>query len=301
MGRGRHRGPVVGVRRSIAVLAALVALASTRVHAQEPPVTPVPQEEPRWSDFLPFLKEEALSRGYQLPLPFGVGTTFTILTGRDIQVNDLSIGIDGAPPQSVSRFVDLGSESDVFNANLKLDTWILPFLNVYLLLGYVYNESRTNVHATVGSSEFDVDVETTLDGFVGGGGLTLAGGYQDFFLVVDSNYSKTDIGFDDRFRALTASLRAGFQGEIGDTPAQIWTGVAYWDTANVAKSTTDVRASDGSRSRPTRAPSTRGCSTSARTCASRASSSSRSTWPSISTAGWWPRSRRSSASEGNRF
>lgn len=239
MERGSRDGDVAGTRRAL-VVAALIALITSRVSAQEPTAPPVPQEEPRWSDFLPFLKEEALSRGYQLPLPFGIGTTFTILTGRDIEVNDLKIGVDGAPPTSVSRFVDLGSESDVFNANLKLDAWLLPFLDVYLLLGYVYNESRTNVHVDVGGSEFDVDVETDLDGFVGGGGITLAGGYQEFFLVVDSNYSQTDIGFDDRFRALTASLRAGFQGELGGAPAQIWTGVAYWDTANIAKSSTDV-------------------------------------------------------------
>ena len=230
-----------GTRRTLAASAALVVLASRSVHAQEAAA----QEEKRWSDFLPLLKGEALARGYQLPLPFGVGGTFTILSGRDVKVDDLSIGVDGSRPESVSQFVDLGSESDVFNANLKLDTWILPFLNVYGLLGYVYNESKTNVHATVprpggGTFDFDLDVDTTLDGFVGGAGITLAGGYKDFFVVLDSNYSKTDIGFDDRFRALTASLRTGLQGELGDVPAQFWTGVAYWDTANVAKSTTDV-------------------------------------------------------------
>ena len=230
--------------RTLVASVALAVLATSPAQAQDE-APRAPQEERRWSDFLPLLKEEALSRGYQLPLPFGAGVTFTLLTGRDIEVDDLRIGIDGEPPRSVSQFVDLGSESDVFNANLKLDTWILPFLNVYALLGYVYNESKTKLHASVprpggGTSEFDLDVDTTLDGFVGGLGLTLAGGYEDFFLVVDSNYSKTDIGFDDRFRALTASVRTGFQGELGGRPAQIWTGLAYWDTANVAKSTTDV-------------------------------------------------------------
>jgi hypothetical protein len=236
MARDRLRGSA----RCALAATGLVLLASW-LRAQDA----APQEERRWSDFLPLLKEEALSRGYKLPLPFGVGATFTILSGRDIEVNDLSVGVDGAKPESVSRFVDLGSESDVFNANLKLDTWILPFLNVYALLGYVYNESKTNVHVSLpqpggGTSEFDMDVDTNLDGFVGGTGITLAGGYENFFLVVDSNYSKTDIGFDDRFRALTASVRTGYQGEVGNMPAQFWTGVAYWDTANIAKSTTDV-------------------------------------------------------------
>ena len=198
-----------------------------------------PQEPKRWSSFLPLMKEEALSRGYQLPLPFGTGMTFTLLTGRDIEVTDLRIGVNGADPTSVSQFVDLGSESNVFNANLKLDAWILPFLNVYMLLGYVYNESKTNVRVDL-PTPFELDVDTTLDGFVGGGGLTLAAGYGDFFMVIDSNYSQTDIGFDDSFRAVTASMRAGALTTLGQKPCQLWLGGSYWDTANVAKGTKDV-------------------------------------------------------------
>ena len=207
----------------------------------------VVEEEQRWSSFLPLLKDEALKRGYQLPLPFGVGSTFTILSGRDIEVRDLSVNVNQQGNQSVSHIIDLGSTSNVFNANLKLDAWILPFLNVYALAGYVYNESKTDVHVSVprppaigGTYDFDMNVDTKLEGFVGGGGLTLAGGYGDFFMVVDSNYSQTDIGFDDNFRAITASIRVGFQGKLGELPVQIWTGGAYWDTNNVAKGHADV-------------------------------------------------------------
>jgi hypothetical protein len=173
--------------------------------------------------------------------------TTTLLTGRDIHVTDLRIGVDGGPKNSVSRFVDLGSESNVLNSNLKLDAWLLPFLNVYTLLGYVYNESKTNLHVSIprpgpipGTNDFDVNVDTKLDGFVGGVGLTLAGGYKDFFAVLDSNYSQTDIGFDDRFRAITASLRVGYQAKFGKLPVQIWMGGAYWNTENVAKGHTQV-------------------------------------------------------------
>src|SRR5262245_25706048 len=199
-----------------------------------------PEEKKRWSSFLPLLKEEALARGYVLPLPFGPGST--ILAGRDIEVTDLRVGVNGAPLASVQK-VDLGSESDVFNANLKLDAWILPFLNVYTLLGYIYNESSTNVHVSLPGPppiEFDLNVDSKLDGFVGGGGLTLAAGYDAFFLVVDSNYTQTDIGFDDSFRAVTASMRAGFQAEVGGKPLQTWLGGSYWDTENVAKGHADV-------------------------------------------------------------
>ena len=93
--------------------------------------------------------EEARKRGVQLPLPFGVSTVFTGLFNRKIDVTDVRVGTDGAASRSVSRYIDLGSTSNVFNANLKFDAWVLPFLNVYLLAGYVYNESTTRASITV--------------------------------------------------------------------------------------------------------------------------------------------------------
>ena len=70
---------------------------------------------------------------------------------------------------------------------------------------------------------------------VGGVGLTLAGGYRQFFAVVDYNYNKADLGFDENFTASIASLRAGWMGKLGDHPTQIWVGVGNWDTAATAK------------------------------------------------------------------
>jgi hypothetical protein len=135
---------------NMAALAPFAAAFPT-AQATETPAGGVAVEEERWSSFLPLMKDEALARGYVLPLPFGAGATFTVLSGRDIRVRDLSVRVNNEPERSVSHIVDLGSESDVFNANLKLDAWILPFLNVYALAGYVYNESKTHVHVSVPS------------------------------------------------------------------------------------------------------------------------------------------------------
>jgi hypothetical protein len=82
--------------------------------------------------------------------------------------------------------------------------------------------------------------KTELDGFVGGGGVTLAGGYRQFFITADVNYTQTDMGFDDRFRALIASARVGWNGTVGAIPLRLWLGGAYWATKNTAKATVDV-------------------------------------------------------------
>jgi hypothetical protein len=200
-----------------------------------------------WYSRLPFLAEEARKRGHELPLPFGAALVVTGLDGRKIEVTDVRIALDDNPGQSISNFVDLGSTSQVFNANLKFDAWVLPFLNVYALVGYVHNNSTTHARVTVlpGGPGSETDIETELDGMVGGVGLTLAGGYRQLFVVADYNYNKADLGFDENFTASIASLRTGWMGKLKGHPTQLWLGVGDWDTAATAKGHGEL--ADGTR------------------------------------------------------
>lgn len=227
-----------------------VVLPVGRVLAADDPNAPKPEPpkqdiEPFWSG-LPLLGDEARAAGADLPLPFGVALVATGLTGRNIEVTDVRVGLNGSP-SSVSKFVNLGTTSNVVNANLKLDAWLLPFLNVYMLLGYVHNDSTTHALVTVprpgpipGTRKTETDITTELDGFVGGLGATLAGGYRDFFMVADCNYDQIDMGFDDKFHALIASGRAGWNGAVREVPVQLWVGAGYWDTAATAKGHSDI-------------------------------------------------------------
>ncbi|MDR4494004.1 MAG: hypothetical protein R3B74_06220 [Nitrospirales bacterium] len=224
----------------------LLAKTEAALSSFEATPTKMPEKK-RWSSFLPLMAEEATKRGYRLPLPFGIGAVFTGLVNRDIDVTDVRVGVNGARPQSVKRFVNFGTTSTVFNANVKLDAWLLPFLNVYFLAGYVNNETTIRADITVtrpgpipGDFEFTKNIKTHLEGFVGGGGMTLVGGYRDFFFVGDANYTQTDMGFDDRFKAFIATIRAGYQTKLRDVPLQVWIGQGYWETTNTAKGHADV-------------------------------------------------------------
>ena len=201
--------------------------------------------EPR--SFFPLLADEALKRGYELPLPYGASLVVTGLANREIEVTDVRLDLDGAPVLPQADFVNLGSSSDVFNANLKFDIFVLPFLNVYALLGYVYNESETTANITLttpgpggGDVVFERTIPTKLDGFIGGLGFALAGGYGNFFLVADASYIQSDLGFDDNFTATIATVRAGYRGTVGTLPLQTWLGVGSWDTAATAVGHTDL-------------------------------------------------------------
>jgi hypothetical protein len=239
-------------RRSATTLAIFMAAVAARADPPPPaggttgPESPQAQAaEPR--SFFPLMAEEALKRGYELPLPYGGALVLTGLANREIEVIDVRLDLDGVPVLQNADFVDLGSSSDVFNANLKFDVFVLPFLNVYALLGYVYNQSDTTARITLstpgpggGDVVFDRTIQTELDGFIGGLGFALAGGYGNFFLVADASYIQSDLGFDDNFTATIATVRAGYRGVVGTLPLQTWLGVGSWDTAATAIGHTDL-------------------------------------------------------------
>jgi len=197
----------------------------------------------RWSSFLPLMKGEAEKRGIELPLPFGSGLVYYYLD-RSIKITDLRIGRDGAPPVSVSEFAKLSARAKVHNLDAKVDVWILPFLNVYLIGGYFWNESETTIDVslpplTPGGSprRRQILVPTAMEGSIGGVGLTLAGGYGPFFLTFDSNFAQANLGFDDRFKAVVTSARGGWNGRLTGRPLRVWANVTDWNTFATASST----------------------------------------------------------------
>ena len=218
--------------------AALAALGWTAavLRGQAPP------EEPRPFP-LPLLGEEARKRGYELPLPFGVGLVYYNLH-RAIEITDVRVGRNGAPVSSVSRFAQFASTANVNNLNLKLDVWLLPFLNVYAIVGGVWNKSDTNIEVTLppilpagNPRSLRVSVPAELNGSVGGLGVTLAYGYRSLFAAADFSAAQADLGFDDKFKALITSLRVGWNGKAGSSPLRIWVNGTYWDTATIARGT----------------------------------------------------------------
>jgi hypothetical protein len=220
---------------------AILALLSLSLANAQTPEEPAPLPESRHR--LPFLKEEAEKRGIELPRTFGIGLVYYHLD-RAIDVSDVRVGRNGATPGSVSDFAHLGSSSKVDNVNLKLDMWLLPFLNLYAIAGYLHNESTTNIDVTLppilpnGSPrEFTFSVPTEIDGTVGGLGMTLAGGYGPFMFAVDVNADQADLGFDDKFKAVVTSIRAGWNGTAGSRPLRVWLNGTYWDTFATATGT----------------------------------------------------------------
>ncbi|HEX4824149.1 MAG TPA: hypothetical protein VFV19_07530 [Candidatus Polarisedimenticolaceae bacterium] len=197
----------------------------------------------------PFLGDEARKRGIDLPEPFGVGVVYYYLD-RSIDIQDVRVGRNGNTPQSVSNFAAFGAQARVNNANLKFDVWLLPFLNVYAIAGYIWNESQTTIDVTLPPllpngppRQRTLTVPTSMTGTVGGIGVTVAGGYGPLFFAGDVNMAQANLGFDDRFHAVVTSVRAGWNGKAGGRPIRTWINATYWDT--FAKATGTVADPDG--------------------------------------------------------
>ncbi|WP_426575850.1 hypothetical protein ACP179_14295 [Xenorhabdus stockiae] len=196
------------------------------------------------SRILPIWGDEARARGYDLPEPFGVSYGY-----MNLRQNVIVDKIDFIMPKNpdfaeVLKIIAGNTRSRSESHMLKLDTWILPFLNVYGVYGKTKGSSTTNIEDVnyAGTSMSQVsdmfkDIPFTLDfkGNTYGVGTTIAGGYEQFFATLDANYTKTNLDIlDGDIKALVITPRIGyeftfnplFEGQ-GNTKIQVWTGAMY--------------------------------------------------------------------------
>ena len=96
----------------------------------------------------------------QLPLPWGIGLTLH-QQDQDYSLSRLDIDI----PVDLSLVQDVEVENTVGEANLKLDLWLLPFLNVFGLVGRI--EGETTVNLAPFFSDLAVEYDGVVDVYLG--------------------------------------------------------------------------------------------------------------------------------------
>lgn len=171
---------------------------------------------------LPFLGDEARKRGYELPEPFGVNINYMNMRQNinvdSINFNGLSLGghsLDNAFNINVGNTRERSKTE-----TLKLDAWLLPFMNVYGLIGYTDGHSVSQIGvgikgprkyrypANLQNLAFQLDFKGTTYGV----GITLVGGVGNWFTAVDANYTQTQFDIlDGSIDAFTLSPRVGYR------------------------------------------------------------------------------------------
>lgn len=230
------------------------APAAQETGAQETtePADPPPPPAPHWSG-LPIWGVEAQARGYDIPLPFGLGVT-AFSAEQPVNVRDLQLGFAGNPPVSVTDFLQIDRvDTTQQNVSVKFDVLVLPFLDVYAVFGRTQGTTKgvIQVPATPILGILDprqLQLDASFDGPTYGAGFTLQGGTRisahrelTAIVVLDANRTRTDLEFsnqsliaDTKPEATVVSARLGLHATVGETMAgALWIGAMHQEIQQV--------------------------------------------------------------------
>lgn len=118
-----------------------------------------------------------------LPLPFGLGVTF-YSQQQDYALDQLAVDVPIVNPEELEGIEVTNSVDEL---NLRIDAWLLPFLNVFGIVGQI--DGKTAVDLVSPLPGFSVD----YSGMVYGGGITLAAGGETCFGSLSATYTATDL------------------------------------------------------------------------------------------------------------
>jgi len=199
-----------------------------------------------WSG-LPIWGAEAEARGYQVPLPFGIGVT-AYSARQPVNIQDLQLGRNGKDPVSVNNFLQIDKvDTSQQNISAKLDLLLFPFFDVYALLGYTKGTTKGQIQVpgepVLGIIEpRTLQLNAAFNGPTYGAGFTLQGGgkisdWRDLtaIVVADWNRTQTKLSFENETLiantkpiATVFSARLGLHGRVGPSMgAAIWTGAMH--------------------------------------------------------------------------
>ena len=202
------------------------------VIAAPPPVPTAPPVK-RPPHLLPFWAEEARKRGYELPLTYGVSPTFTY-TAQDFALTELKLGLGNASATTSLPFLGFDPiRVKAINTMMRFDAWVLPFLNVYGIAGYSSGKGDTTVTipalTPITTQPTKIPITINYEGPTYGGGLTLAGGHDWFFMTVDTNFTVTDLrhAFTSDIKTFIFAPRLGWHGTAGWFKGGVWAGTMY--------------------------------------------------------------------------
>ena len=223
---------------------------------------PGPEESFEYDRRLPFLGRELAAKGYALPLPLGV----TVLINDTLQPQNISNGAvalgkgDFVPPPGTELrelpYVEFtGVEADTLSTQVKLDAWILPFLNVYGIVGYFRSDVDLIVNADldqafpppicgplqpcgIASQPFKAEAS----GLSYGAGFSAAYGVEPWFGAVNFSYIYNDgRKGDDRIISKSAGARTGRYWNISESlMLSAYVGADYLDVDQTVNGTTSL-------------------------------------------------------------
>ena len=153
---------------------------------------------------LPFKRDWA--GDHELPLPFGVGIDFYSME-QPYLLDSLTFDLPFTLPNP--ELIEVDNKITYFD--VKFDAWLLPFLNVFAVVGDL--DGETLVDFTPLGLPLPVDsLIAKYDGLVYGGGVVLAVGGDHWFAATTTTYTQTELDgdFESSVTAWTNQIRVGY-------------------------------------------------------------------------------------------
>lgn len=174
----------------------------------------------------PILGQGAYSRGFDIPYPVGAMANF-IWIKQNITIDNMQLGVVNDNVDIPLTPVDFISFEDNINeswsATFRPDIWILPFLNVYALIGSGRSKTTVNVVQPINLTS---EVEQNL--YTRGFGILAAGGIGPVWTSVDWNMTWSDPELlDEPVRVNVLGLRVGKTFTFSHKPERniaVWVG-----------------------------------------------------------------------------
>jgi hypothetical protein len=192
----------------------------------------------------PILGAKVYEKGAQLPLPWGV--MLNSFYGRQgVILDNLNVGFQSnninVPLTDVDRIVNFNKiNASALSINVRPDLWVLPFWNVYGVIGKTYTTTEVQL-------DYPVDLYTlvNVDGYTYGFGNTLAFGFGPVFAVIDGNWTWTDLeNLEQPVNTNVLSIRIGnfikFKKSKKDAGIALWAGAMRVRTGGTSYGTIKI-------------------------------------------------------------
>ena len=182
----------------------------------------------------PIFGKEWVPEGTKMPKTWGLSIT-TMSMQQDSRLDGVTFQGRAGDYIKDLTFNRVEDESQV--SNIRLDAWLLPFMNVYLMAGYM--EGKTLVDSTTVFDPFpllpanpDMTERMTFyqkyHGINWGLGATLVYGKGPWVTTLDVNASRTELNVvRSRVNAVMVTPRVGYTTRIGGFPVTWMAGVSY--------------------------------------------------------------------------
>ncbi|WP_057938993.1 hypothetical protein [Algoriphagus resistens] len=174
----------------------------------------------------PFLGAGAAKRGYDLPYAWGASAIY-FTQQQQILIESTAVGFGGSDLVDISRFIKFGPTIATTNAySFRPDVWVLPFLNVYGILGGGTTSTEVTLLDPI---SFQTEQNFSVSSYGLGATLTAAAG--PLWFAWDNNYNFADVEVVvEPVPAFNSSFRVGHTIPSISNPQRnlsIWAGTFF--------------------------------------------------------------------------